>query len=114
MGNGFNLGAIFRERDLVDRAGAYKCEIACNAAPEAQEFSYSGTSFCRRWFGAALCWTLLLRFDIAIWRVIIAVVALGTVGRVAVIGTGNKNRARIGDERAKLPKPCVRLCCGKI
>ena len=114
MCNGLNLRAIFRESDLVNGASAYECEIARNAAPEAQEFSYSGTSFCRRWFGAALRWTLLLRLGINICRIITAVIAFGTVGRVAVIGTGNENGARVSDERSKLSKSCMRLCCGKV
>ena len=107
MRNRLNLGAILWERDLINRTGAYECKIARDATPEAQECGCGGTTLCRCWFGAALRWTLLLRLHITIGCIVTAVVALGTVGRVAVIGTGNKNRPRIGDERAKLP-PDVR------
>ena len=35
MCNRLNLGAIFRERDLINRTGAHECEIARDATPEA-------------------------------------------------------------------------------
>ena len=109
-----NLCAIFWEGDLVNGAGAHESKVTRNAPPEAQECSCSGTSLRRCRLGAALRWTLLLRFGINVRHVITAVIAFGTVGRVAVVGAGNKNRARIGDECAKLPESCMRLRCGKV
>jgi hypothetical protein len=114
MCNSLKLCAIFWESDLINGASAHECEVARDATPEAQECGCSGTSLCRCRLGAALCWTLLLRFGIAIWRIIIAVAAFGTVGRVAVVGASNENGARIGDERAKLPESGMRLRGGKV
>jgi hypothetical protein len=99
MCNGLNLCAVFRECDLINSAGAYECQIARDTTPEAQECGCSGTALRRCWFGAALCWTLLLRFGINIWRIITAVIAFG-IGGVAVVSASNKNRACVGDERA--------------
>jgi len=114
MCNGLNLCTIFWEGDLVNGASAHECEIARNAAPEAQECGCSGTSLRRCWLGAALRWALLLRLGINIWRIITTVAALGTISRVAVVSASNENGARIGDERAKLPESCMRLRCGKV
>jgi hypothetical protein len=98
--NRLNLGAIFWERDLIDSASAHECEIARDAAPEAQECGCSGTSLRRCRFGAALRWTLLLRLHITIWCIITAVVALGAIGGVAVVGTSNEDGACIGNKCA--------------
>jgi len=114
MCNGLNLCTIFWEGDLVNGASAHECEIARNAAPEAQECGCSGTSLRRCWLGAALRWTLLLRLDIDIRCVIAAVISIGAISGVAVVGTSNKDGARIGNKRAELPKPCMRLCCGEV
>ena len=114
MCNGFNLCAIFWECDLINSAGAYECEIARNATPEAQECGCSGTSLRRCWLCATLRWTLLLRLGINIWRIITAVIAFGIGGRVAVIGSSNENRACIGDECAKLSESCMRLNRGEV
>jgi hypothetical protein len=112
--NSFNLCAIFWKSDLINGTGAHKCEIARNAAPEAQECGCSGTSLCRCRLAAALRWTLLLRLGINIWRIITAVIAFGIGGRVAVIGSSNENRACIGDECAKLSESCMRLNRGEV
>ena len=114
MCNGFNLCAIFWECDLVNGTGAHECEIARNAAPEAQECGCRIPTLCRCRLAAALRWTLLLRLGINIWRIITTVIAFGIGGRVAVIGSSNENRACIGDECTKLPESCMRLCCGEV
>jgi len=114
MCNGLNLCTIFWEGDLVNGASAHECEIARNAAPEAQECGCSGTSLRRCWLGAALRWALLLRLGINIWRIITAVIAFGIGGRIAVIGSSNENRACIGDECAKLSESCMRLNRGEV
>ena len=102
MCNGLNLCAIFWKSDLVNGAGTHECEIACDATPEAQECGCSGTALCWCRLGAALYWTLLLRIGINIWRVITAVIALGAISRVTIVSASNQDRARIGDQRAKL------------
>jgi hypothetical protein len=107
--NSFNLCAIFWKSDLINGTGAHKCEIARNAAPEAQECRRIGTALLRRQLTAALCWALLLRLDIDIRCVIVAVIAISAISRVAVVGTSNKDRARIGNKRGELPKSCMRL-----
>jgi hypothetical protein len=107
--NSFNLCAIFWKSDLINGTGAHKCEIARNAAPEAQECRRIGTALLRRQLTAALCWNLLLWLGINICRIIAAVAALGAISRVAVVGTSNKDRARIGNKRGELPKSCMRL-----
>jgi len=112
--NGLNLCAIFWEGDLINGTGAHKRKVTRNTTPEAQECSCSGAALCRCRFRAALRWALLLRLRINIWCVITAVVALGTIGGVAVVGTSNKDGARIGNKRAELPKSCMRLCCGEV
>jgi hypothetical protein len=112
--NRLNLCAIFWEGDLVNRAGTHECEITRNATPEAQECGCSCAALCRCRLCAPLCWTLLFGLSINLWRVITAVVTLGAVSRIAVISARNEDRARIGYERAELPKACVRLCCGEV
>ena len=114
MCNGLNLCAIFWEGDLINGTGAHKRKITRDATPEAQECGCSGTTLCRCWFGAALRWALLLRLDIDIRCVIAAVISIGAISGVAVVGTGNKDGACIGNKRAELPKPCMRLRCGKV
>jgi hypothetical protein len=98
MCNSLNLCAIFWKSDLVNGTSAYECEVARNAAPEAQECGCSGTSLRRCWFGAALCWTLLLRLGINIWRIITTVAALGAIS--GVVSASNQNRACVGNECA--------------
>lgn len=114
MCNGLNLCAIFWESDLINGASAHKRKVTRNTTPEAQECSRSSTSLRRCRFGTALRWALLLRLDIDIWRVIAAVISISTVSGFTVVGTSNKDRARIGNKRAELPKPCMRLCCGEV
>jgi hypothetical protein len=112
--NRLNLGAIFWECDLINSAGTHECKIARDAAPEPQERGCGGTTLCRCWFGAALRWTLLLRLHITIWCIITAIVAFGAISGVTVVSTGNKDGARVGNERAELPKSGMRLCCGEV
>jgi hypothetical protein len=100
MCNSLNLCAIFWKSDLVNGTSAYECEIARNAAPEAQECGCSGTSLRRCWLGAAPCWTLLLRLGINIWHVIIAFATLGAISRVTIVSASNQNRACVGNECA--------------
>jgi hypothetical protein len=114
MSNGLNLCAIFREGDLVNGTGTHKRKVTRNTTPEAQECCCRGAALCRCWLGAALRWTLLLRLDIDIRCVIAAVISIGALSGVAVVGTGNKDGARIGNKRAELPKPCMRLCCSEV
>ena len=97
MRNRLNLGAIFRERDLINGTGTHECKIARDTTPKTQECGCGGTTLCRCRFGAALRWILLLRLYISIWCIITAVVALGAISGVAVVGTSNKNGARIGN-----------------
>jgi hypothetical protein len=114
MCNGLNLCAIFWEGDLINGTGAHKCEIARNAAPEAQECGRIGTALLRRRLTAALCWTLLLWLGINICRIIAAVAALGAISCVAVISARNQNRACVGDECAKLSESFMRLNRGEV
>jgi hypothetical protein len=114
MCNGLNLCTIFWKSDLVNGTSAYECEIARNATPEAQECGCSGTALLRCRLSAAFCWTFLLRLDIDIRCVIAAVISIGAISGVAVVGTSNKDGARIGNKRAELPKSCMRLGCGKV
>ena len=114
MCNSLNLCAIFWEGDLVNRAGAHECKITRDATPEAQECGCSGAALCRCCFGAALRWALLLRLCISFGHIITTVVALSAISGVTVVSTSNKNGARIGDERAKLPESCMRLRCGEV
>jgi hypothetical protein len=109
MCNGLNLCAIFWEGDLINGTGAYECKVACDATPEAQECSCRSAALCRCRFRTALGWALLLRLDIDIRCVIVAVIAISAISGVAVVGTSNKDRARIGNERGELPKSCMRL-----
>ena len=114
MCNGLNLCAIFWEGDLINCTGAHKRKVTRNTTPEAQECCCRGAALCRCRFGTALGWALLLRLRINIWRVIAAVISIGAISGVAIVGTGNKDGARIGNKRAELPKPCMRLCCGEV
>jgi hypothetical protein len=107
--NSLNLCAIFWKSDLINGTGAHKCEIARNATPEAQECSCRSAALCRCRFRTALGWALLLRLDIDIRCVIVAVIAISAISGVAVVGTSNKDRARIGNKRGELPKSCMRL-----
>ena len=114
MCNGLNLCAIFWEGDLINGTGTHKRKVTRNTTPEAQECCCRGAALCRCRFGTALGWALLLRLRINIWRVIAAVISIGAISAVAVVGTSNKDGACIGNKRAELPKPCMRLCCGEV
>jgi hypothetical protein len=112
--NSLNLGAIFWERDLINGTGTHKCKIARDTTPESQECGCSGATLCRCRFGAALRRAFLLRLDIDICRIIAAVIALSTISGVTVVSTSSKDGARVGNERAELPKSCMWLCCGEV
>ena len=114
MCNGLNLCAIFWEGDLINGTGTHKRKVTRNTTPEAQECCCRGAAL--RWcrLAAALCWTLLLRLGINIWRIIAAVIALGAICSVAVVITRNENGAGVSNKRAELPKSCMRLGCGKV
>jgi hypothetical protein len=112
--NSLNLGAIFRERDLINGTGTHECKIARDTTPKTQECGCGGTTLCRCWLCAALRWTLLLWFCINFCRIIAAVIAISTISGVTIVSTSNKDGARVGNERAELPKSCMWLCCGEV
>jgi hypothetical protein len=112
--NGLNLCAIFWEGDLINGTGTHKRKVTRNTTPEAQECSCRSAALRRCWLGAALCWALLLRLGINIWRVITAVISIGAISGVAIVSASNKDGTRIGNKRAELPKSCMRLRCREV